>query len=144
MLILVRFGIFFSRYELFFLERYKVVYDNNFFIRYKRIQKDIIIVTEVSKFYGVNLIEMSINVKYFNKHANVYLKKMVIIETNSIILVKNDKQTQLNIFLQHIKKGWITLLYSFSFVSNKNQRFFKFNVHMLNHFVLIGVERGFH
>lgn len=94
-----------------------------FFIRYKRIQKDIIIVTEVSKFYGVNLIEMSINVKYFNKHANVYLKKMVIIETNSIILVKNDKQTQLNIFLQHNKKGWITLLYSFSFVSNKNQRF---------------------
>lgn len=123
MLILVRFGIFFSRYELFFLERYKVVYDNNFFIRYKRIQKDIIIVTEVSKFYGVNLIEMSINDKYFNKHANVYLKKMVIIETNSIILVKNDKQTQLNIFLQHNKKGWITLLYSFSFVSNKNQRF---------------------
>lgn len=92
-----------------------------FFIRYKRIQKDIIIVTEVSKFYGVNLIEMSINVKYFNKHANVYLKKMVIIETNSIILVKNDKQTQLNIFLQHNKKG--SLLYSFSFVSNKNQRF---------------------
>lgn len=123
MLILVRFGIFFSRYELFFLERYKVVYDNNFFIRYKRIQKDIIIVTEVSKFYGVNLIEMSINVKYFNKHANVYLKKMIIIETNSIILVKNDKQTQLNIFLQHNKKGWITVLNSFSFVSNKNLRF---------------------
>lgn len=66
---------FVSRYELFFLERYKVVYDNNFSIRYKRIQKDIIIVTEVSKFYGVNIIEMSINVKYFNKHANVYLKK---------------------------------------------------------------------
>lgn len=66
---------------------------------------------------------MSINVKYFNKHANVYLKKMVIIETNSIILVKNDKQTQLNIFLQHNKKGWITLLNSFFSVSKKTYVF---------------------